>query len=58
MSGEGYMAKTQKFLQELSFEYTFLYGKQSDPSDFGINRGKSRARSRFRCSTTSRHHCS
>jgi hypothetical protein len=37
-SNEGYWAKTQRFLQELSFEYTFLYGKQSDPSDFGLNR--------------------
>ena len=37
-SNEGYWAKTQRFLQELSFEYTFLYGKQSDPSDFGWNR--------------------
>jgi hypothetical protein len=37
-SNEGYWAKTQRFLRELSFEYTFLYGKQSDPSDFGLNR--------------------
>ena len=37
-SNEGYWQKTQRFLQELSFEYTFLYGKQSDPSDFGWNR--------------------
>jgi hypothetical protein len=37
-SDEGYWAKTQRFLQELSFEYTFLYGKQGDPSDFGLNR--------------------
>jgi hypothetical protein len=37
-SEEGYWAKTQRFLQELSFEYTFLYGQQSDPSDFGLNR--------------------
>jgi hypothetical protein len=37
-SNEGYWAKTQRFLQELSFEYTLLYGKQSDPSDFGMNR--------------------
>lgn len=37
-SGEAYWAKTQKLLQELSVEYTFLYGKQSDPSDFGLNR--------------------
>ncbi len=37
-SNEGYWQKTQRLLQELSFEYTFLYGKQSDPSDFGWNR--------------------
>ena len=37
-SGESYWAKTQRFLQELSFEYTYLYGKHSDPSDFEINR--------------------
>jgi hypothetical protein len=37
-SDEGYWAKTQRFLQELSFEYTYLYGDQSDPSDFGLNR--------------------
>lgn len=37
-SDEGYWARTQRFLQELSFEYTFLYGKQSDPEDFGLNR--------------------
>ncbi len=37
-SNEGYWQKTQRFLQELSFEYTFLYGKQSDPSDFGLHR--------------------
>jgi hypothetical protein len=37
-SNEGYWNKTQRFLQELSFEYTLIYGKQSDPSDFGVNR--------------------
>jgi hypothetical protein len=37
-SGEGYWAKTQRFLQELSAEYTYLYGDHSDPSDFEINR--------------------
>jgi hypothetical protein len=37
-SGEGYWEKTQRFLQELSAEYTFLYGKHSDPFDFEINR--------------------
>jgi hypothetical protein len=36
-SGENYWAKTQRLLQEISFEYTFLYGKQSDPNDLGIN---------------------
>jgi uncharacterized protein DUF6268 len=36
-SGEGYWAKTERLLQEISFEYTFLYGKQSDPNDFGVN---------------------
>ncbi len=36
-SGEGYWAKTQRLLQEISFEYTFLYGRHSDPFDFGIN---------------------
>jgi hypothetical protein len=36
-SGEGYWAKTQRLLQEISFEYTYLYGKQSDPSQFGVN---------------------
>ncbi len=39
-NGEGYWAKTQKFLQELSFEYTFLYGKHSNPNDFGLNRAE------------------
>jgi hypothetical protein len=37
-SAEGYWEKTQRFLQELSFEYTYLYGKHSDPNDFEINR--------------------
>ena len=37
-SGEGYWAKTQRFLQELSAEYTYLYGDHTDPNDFEINR--------------------
>ncbi len=37
-SGEGYWQKTQRFMQELSAEYTFLYGRQSNPNDFGLNR--------------------
>ncbi len=37
-SGEGYWQKTQRFLQELSFEHTYLYGDHADPSDFEINR--------------------
>lgn len=39
-SGEGYWAKTQRFLQELSFEYTYLYGKHTDPFDLEINRAE------------------
>jgi hypothetical protein len=39
-AGESYWAKTQRLLQEISFEYTYLYGKQSDPSDFGYNRAE------------------
>jgi hypothetical protein len=37
-SNEGYWAKTQRFLQEMSFEYTYLYGDHTDPFDFEINR--------------------
>jgi hypothetical protein len=37
MNSENYWTKTQKFLQELSFEYTYLYGRGSDPNDLGIN---------------------
>jgi hypothetical protein len=37
-SAENYWAKTQRFLQEMSFEYTFLYGDHSDPNDFEVNR--------------------
>jgi hypothetical protein len=36
-SGEGYWQKTQRLLQEISFEYTFLYGKGSDASQFGYD---------------------
>ncbi len=39
-SGETYWAKTQRFLQELSIEYTYLYGKHSDPSDFEVSRAE------------------
>ncbi|MEX2307581.1 MAG: hypothetical protein WD738_08320 [Pirellulales bacterium] len=39
-SAEGYWAKTQRFLQELSVEYTYLYGDHSDPFDFEINRAE------------------
>jgi hypothetical protein len=35
---EGYWAKTKRFLQEMSVEYTYLYGEHSDPFDFEINR--------------------
>ncbi|HJQ79098.1 MAG TPA: hypothetical protein VJ828_04040 [Lacipirellulaceae bacterium] len=37
-SGETYWQKTQRFLQELSFEHTYLYGDHSDPFDLEINR--------------------
>lgn len=37
---DSYFAKTQKFLQELSFEYTFLYGDHNDPADLEINRAE------------------
>jgi Domain of unknown function (DUF6268) len=37
-SGEGYWQKTQRFLQELSFEHTYLYGDHADPFDLEINR--------------------
>ena len=36
-AGEGYWAKTQRLLQEISFEYTLIYGKPGDASDFGDN---------------------
>jgi hypothetical protein len=39
-SGEGYWAKTQKLIQELSFEFTYLYGKHSDPFDLEITRAE------------------
>lgn len=34
----GYYAATQKLLQELSLEFTWLYGDQTNPSDLGITR--------------------
>jgi hypothetical protein len=37
-SEETYWTKTQRFLQELSAEYTFLYGNHSNPNDLQINR--------------------
>jgi hypothetical protein len=39
-SGEGYWQKTQRFLQELSFEHTYLYGDHTDPFDLEINRSE------------------
>jgi hypothetical protein len=39
-SGETYWQKTQRFLQELSFEYTYLYGEGGDPNDLEINRAE------------------
>jgi hypothetical protein len=39
-SGETYWQKTQRFLQELSFEYTFLCGDHTDPFGFEINRAE------------------
>jgi hypothetical protein len=39
-SGETYWQKTQRFLQELSFEHTYLYGDHADPSDLEINRAE------------------
>jgi hypothetical protein len=38
--GEGYWEKTQRFLQELSLEGTYLYGKQSDPEDLAWTRAE------------------
>ena len=35
---EGYYATAQRLLQELSAEFTWLYGKQTDPNDLGITR--------------------
>jgi Domain of unknown function (DUF6268) len=35
---ESYWTKTQRFLQELSAEYTYLYGKPSNPNDLQLNR--------------------
>jgi hypothetical protein len=36
-SGEGYWAKTQRLLQEISFEYTFLAGNSSSSNQFGVD---------------------
>jgi hypothetical protein len=36
--GESYWAKTQRFLEEVSVEYTFLFGQPGDPSDLQWNR--------------------
>lgn len=38
--GEGYWEKTQRFLQELSLEGTYLYGKHSDPQDLEWTRAE------------------
>jgi hypothetical protein len=37
-STDGYYATAQKLLQELSAEFTWLYGNQTDPKDLGITR--------------------
>ncbi len=37
-STEGYYATAQRLLQELSAEFTWLYGKQTNPNDLGITR--------------------
>ncbi len=39
-SGEGYWAKTQRLLQEISFEYTYLYGKSGSPFSLEINQAE------------------
>ncbi|HEY4233368.1 MAG TPA: hypothetical protein VGM76_08070 [Lacipirellulaceae bacterium] len=39
-SDEGYYAKAQRFLQELSFEETFIYGKPGSLSELDINRAE------------------
>lgn len=36
--GQGYYDTTMKLLQELSFEYTWLYGRHNDPNELEINR--------------------
>ncbi|MEX0643280.1 MAG: hypothetical protein WD468_11295 [Pirellulales bacterium] len=36
--GEGYWEKTQRFLQELSIEGTYLYGKHTDPEELSWTR--------------------
>ena len=35
---DSYYATAQKLLQELSAEFTWLYGKQSNPNDLGVTR--------------------
>jgi hypothetical protein len=40
MQGPDYWAKTQRLLQELSFEYTYLYARHSNPNDFGYSRAE------------------
>jgi hypothetical protein len=41
LTGEGsYYAQAQRFLQELSFEYTFLYGDHNEPDQLEINRAE------------------
>jgi hypothetical protein len=37
---EGYYAKAQRFLQELSFEYTYLYGDHTKDDHLEINRAE------------------
>ena len=58
-SGEGYWAKTQRLLQEISFEYTFLFGKRGPTRSISVStKRRSRPRSRSQCSATSRRRCS
>jgi hypothetical protein len=37
-SGEAYWAKTQRLLQQIDVEYTFLYGKSTSPFQMELNR--------------------
>jgi hypothetical protein len=39
-SDEGYIAKTQRLLQEVSFEQTYLYAKPNSDKALGINRSE------------------